>query len=654
MTSKLTTGRAGIRRGAAAIATAGLAAASLVAVVPTPPASAGVGKAGASPQVPQSPPLPQSTQYSADGWKARPEQYDGMDIERDVPITMKDGVKLLADIQRPTRHGKVVPGRFPVLVQQTPYIKTVLSLPPINWALVKRGYVIVTVDVRGTGGSGGKWPVWGEPEHSDGKSVVEWAASHNRPWSDGRVGLFGISYGGINQLFTASQRPKGLKAIAPAVPMGDLYRDLVGKGGRGYLELAPAYLAAVSGLGILPNTNLLKDPATALKNIQEHWDAAAGNLKMIPEMIQGGDRAYDSAWYRERSPLTYVDRIQVPTLLMGGEFDAFQRGTPMLYQRLSAKGTPVQFINGPWSHAIAAIPAAGVSLPGVINEPPGVKLGELQLRWFDHYVRGVPDPALDRRNKQVTYFENGANQWRTARQWPPADVRYQKAYLSGQASKGRPGALGTPVSGTPDTVKWNLFSGLCSRSTFQWLLFGGEFGNGPQKIPCMTDNRYNDQSGLTYDLPVRGRPLRFTGPVNAHFTVSTKSRDSQLTVRLEDVGPDGSAIQLTAGWLSLSMRELERGRSVVRNGMVVQPWHPYTKASQKPMPKNKPVTVDVEIFPASWSVQPGHHLRLAVQTGDFPHLFPPFPQLKDSFGGDVKLWHDKTHPSWITLPTQPS
>ncbi|MFP3961809.1 CocE/NonD family hydrolase [Actinomadura fulvescens] len=596
--------------------------------------------------------------YSADGWKARPEQYDGMDIERDVPITMADGVRLLADVQRPTQRGRVVPGRFPVLVQQTPYVKTALALPPINWALVKRGYVIVTVDVRGTGGSGGKWNIWGPPEHSDGKTVVEWAASEERPWSDGRVGLFGISYGGINQLFTASQQPKGLKAIAPAVPMGDLYRDLVGKGGRGYLELAPAYLAVVSMLGILPNTNLLKDPATALKNIQEHWDAAGKNLEMVPEMLQGGDRAYDSAWYRERSPLTYVDKIKVPTLLMGGAFDAFQRGTPMLYQRLSANGTPVQFVNGPWSHIVAAIPAAGVSLPGIINEPPGVKLGELQLRWFDHYVRGVPDPALERRDKQVTYYENGANQWRTAGQWPPVDVTYQKAHLSGQASRGRPGALviggGAQPSGKPDTVPWNLFSGLCSRSTFQWALFGGEFGNGPIKIPCVTDNRYNDLHGLTYDLPVRDRPLRLAGPVNAHFTVSTRSRDSQLTVRLEDVAPDGSAVQLTAGWLSLSMRRLDQGRSVVRNGMIVQPWHPYTKASQQAMPKDTPVSVDVEIFPASWSIKPGHKLRLAVQTGDFPHLFPPFPQLKDSLGGDIKLWHDPRNPSWIALPTRPS
>ncbi|WP_192809915.1 CocE/NonD family hydrolase C-terminal non-catalytic domain-containing protein [Actinomadura rudentiformis] len=160
--------------------------------------------------------------------------------------------------------------------------------------------------------------------------------------------------------------------------------------------------------------------------------------------------------------------------------------------------------------------------------------------------------------------------------------------------------------------------------------------------------------GLTYDLPVRGQPLRLTGPLNAHFTVSTRSRDSQLTVRLEDVAPDGSAIQLTAGWLSLSMRHLDRGKSIVRNGMIVQPWHPYTKASQQAMPKDEPVSVDVEIFPASWSIQPGHRLRLAVQTGDFPHLFPPFPQLKDSLGGDVQLWHDPEHPSWITLPTQPS
>jgi predicted acyl esterase len=135
--------------------------------------------------------------------------------------------------------------------------------------------------------------------------------------------------------------------------------------------------------------------------------------------------------------------------------------------------------------------------------------------------------------------------------------------------------------------------------------------------------------------------------------VSSAARDGQLTVRVEDVAPDGKATQLTAGWQVLSLRRLDATRTVRRQGLIVQPYHPYTKASAAAMPPNTPVAVDVEVFPAVGVIQPGHKLRISVQTGDFPHLFPPLPQLVGSIGRGVRIWHDPAHPSWVALPVQP-
>lgn len=161
------------------------------------------------------------------GWQERPAQY-GVHVTEDVPVTMSDGTRLRVNVYRPAKDdGSPVEGRFPVVVTQTPYNKSGPGLGFRNDYLVRRGYVQVVADVRGTGSSEGRWASFDGREQRDGAELVAWAHSREREWSDGRVGLWGISYGAINQLLTAAQRPPGLKALFPIVPAGDVYRDVV-------------------------------------------------------------------------------------------------------------------------------------------------------------------------------------------------------------------------------------------------------------------------------------------------------------------------------------------------------------------------------------------------------------------------------------------
>jgi uncharacterized protein len=583
------------------------------------------------------------------GVQIRPATYDVV-VERDVKVTMSDGVKLLADVYRPAKNGKAAPGRFPVIVSQTPYNKAIPMAGMSDEYLVKRGYVQVVLDVRGTGGSPGGWHAFDAREQKDGHDLVEWASSSKRPWSNGRVGLSGASYGGINQIFTAAQHPKGLKAIFPVVSAGDTYRDVVGTGGQVDLGFMPLWLGAVGALGILPPTYSGSDPQQAVQVLKQHLgNIGSFELNLLIDALKGGSHAYDGPFYRQRSPLEVIDKVNVPAFVVGGEFDIFQRSEPLLYQRLAARGIPSKFLYGPWTHVQAAGPALGLTLPGTIVQP-GASLPELMLRWYDHYVQGLADPGLDGL-PPVTYYENGSGAWPTATQWPPAGTRYQALRLTGQAVAGkRTGGLTTgPGSGGPDAAPWTPLSGLCTRSSVQWTAgLLGLLGSS-----CETDNSENDQNGVVYDLPVTGKPLRIAGTVSAHLNVSTASEDGQLTVRLEDVTPGGKATQLTAGWQVLSLRALDKKRSVVKDGLIVQPYHPYTKASARPMPRNQAVPIDVEIFPGAASIAPGHRLRVSIQTADFPHLLPPIPQLINSAGAGIKIWHDARHPSWIALPTLP-
>jgi putative CocE/NonD family hydrolase len=547
---------------------------------------------------------------------------------------MSDGVKISADVLRPAgKDGKPAPGRFPVILTQTPYNK---HAPRLNFQadhLITRGYVQVIADVRGTGSSEGNWDSFGVREQRDGFELAEWAASPDRPWSDGRVGLHGNSYSAINQLLTAAQHPKGLKATFPIVPAADAYRDIGVTGGQNDTTFIPAWLGLVTGLGVVPPTYAATDPVEAARVLAQHGGnvfAFQGNVVM--DAASGGDLSYDGPFYRTRSPIEVIDDVRVPTFVAGGWFDLFQRGEPMLYERLRRNRVPTRFVMGPWYHIVAGrgLPADGVA-----------SLPDLELRWFDRYVRGADDPSLDVEVPPVQYFENGSGKWQSAGAWPFPDVGWKKLSLT---SGGK--LVDGAGSGAPDTVWPNPAAGACSRSTVQWSAGAGE------GAPCETDHRVNDAGSLTYDLDVGGTALRIGGPIAAKLFVATSARDGLVTARVEDVAPDGKSTQLTAGWQVLSLRALDSSKSRREQGMLVQPYHPFTKASRLPVEPGKPIEVDVEILPTAASFAPGHKLRLTLQSADAPHLTAPLPQGLDSAGGTMQVFHDAQHPSQLVIPVR--
>lgn len=574
----------------------------------------------------------------ASTWTARPATYQVV-TEKDRRIEMSDGTVLVADVLRPGRDGVAVDGRFPVLLTQTPYNKNLRTENHAVPYLVERGYVQVIADVRGTGGSQGDWLALGEREQRDGFELVAWAASKQRPWSDGRVGTYGISYAGINQLLTAAQRPPALKATFPIVPSGDPYRDLLMPGGQPNVGFTAGWFGLVTGGGIAPPTYTAEDPAMAVSTILGHAGRATElQLPMLAEGITGGDVVYDGPFWRTRAPLTVIDKVRVPTFLFGGWFDVFQRSQPLLFGRLQRNGVPTRLVMGPWNHLEAA---AGGTLP----EQGVPSRDDLVLRWMDRYLRGVPDGTLDSDIAPVTYYELGSDRWRTAGFWLGHEVKARALQLDGPARHGASGKLvtGRASTATADTLMPVPVAGLCSRSTSQWTA-----GVIPTN-PC-DDNQALDQvTGLSYDLPVRS-PLRLRGPIGARLFVSTTATEGMIGARVEDVAPDGSVRQLTGGWQVLSLRQLDRGRTVSRNGHVLQPYHPLTKASELPVTPGEVMETYVEIFPTGAVVQPGHTLRLTLQAADVAHVTAPATRLVPTATGVLSIHHDRVHPSQLVLP----
>lgn len=631
-------------RPAAALVAAVLAAATLV------PASGPAAAVPATAAVPTPATAPAPAAAATPGWTPRGPQYGTTVTTRDLAIRMDDGVILRGDLVRPaTADGKPVAARLPVIVTITAYNKTVLAagggavLSGADPAyLVKRGYAQLTVDARGTGSSHGQWAAFSAREGKDAGAIVEWAAT--RPWSNGKVGMTGASYMGISQLFAAARQPQGLKAIFPQVPAADVYRDVVASGGQIDVGFIPLWLGLVTATGVLPPAYGLQEPAAGFKMATDHLMGGLGfTLPLAVQALLGGEPAYDGPFYRERSPISVIDRVRVPTFLIGGEHDLFQRGTPLDFERLQRNGVPVKFILGPWDHL------QGSSGAEVVKAGYGT-LAELQLRWFDHYIKGR-DGQLDK-IAPLTYYEQGSGRWVKRGRWIASDLSARQYKLSGSSAIG--GTSGRLVTGTPaagtSIVPPIPVTGLCTRSASQWT--AGLPSLLLKDFPCFTDNRLNDLGGLTFDTAPVTTPVRFQGPLNARLYVSSPTGDGMLSVAIEDVAPDGSVSRITGGWQVVSHRTLDTTRSRYLDGKLIQPWHPFTKATQKNLPGGQVAPVDVEVFPTGAVIQPGHRLRIAVQAFDVPHLLSPLTSLLGQLV-PVTVHTGPSYPSSITLPVRP-
>ena len=191
----------------------------------------------------------------------------------------------------------------------------------------------------------------------------------------------------ITQLLTGAQRPPHLKALFPVVPLADGYRDIVFSGGQINVAFIPFWLGLVTAGNVTP-TPAADDPLQTVLALLEH---AAGVVNFtVPTVLSGatgGDAAFDGPFWKTRSPLELVDRIEVPTFVVGGLHDLFQRGEPLIYERLK-HNVPARLLMGPWDH-LGGSTGAGLPVDGV------PALNSIALRWFDHWLMGHRHQGLE-------------------------------------------------------------------------------------------------------------------------------------------------------------------------------------------------------------------------------------------------------------------
>ncbi len=622
-----------------------------------------------------------------------------------VPITMSDGTILAADEYIPTTC--TVAKSCPVILIQTPYRKgNSYSTDDMESAsdetipyLYEHGYIEVVADVRGTGSSEGYWDSFGPREQQDGAELAQWVANrHNIPASDGKMGLAGVSYSGINQLLTveainediAGHGPltdpgsgctnsasfdcgnpthiirNPVKAIVPVVSSADVYRDVTWAGGNLDSGFIPLWLGLVNGLAVEPPDETQSDPAVALNAESEHLEdlylfagsvAADGALgadeSLLPEDLQTyPEQAYDGPFYTVRSPITHIGEVDVPTFLIGGTYDLFQRGEPINYNALYLRATEKKLVIGPWYHVTegSGLPATDTAGDTIPDE------NDILLGWFDHWLKGTDNGIQQFPN--VESYQLGADHWVAHTGYPASGTTGQRWYLNSGHTLS---ATRASASGDEDLPAVTA-TGACSRSTVQWT--AGVSAEGIEPAPvCENDSTVTEAQGLTFTTAPFTKPYTISGPLEADIYMSSTATDSNVIATVSDVSSSGSegtttADDVTAGSLVASLRAITPTRcgrvvldcTVYLDGQSIDPWHPYTQASQVPLQPENIYELRVEIFPTSETFEPGHQMRVTITTSDIPHEMQTASTTSDSAGMDTFYFGGST-PSSVYLGT---
>jgi putative CocE/NonD family hydrolase len=560
-------------------------------------------------------------------------------LERGVPAAMRDGVNLMADIYRPDDES-----RHPVLVQRTPYDRTMIGnaasdVDPIKMALA--GYVVVVQDVRGRFESEGDYETYSN-EADDGYDTVQWAAE--QPWSDGKVGMFGLSYMAQCCLLAASRRPPALRAIAVLespdnATGGDRYRggalSLGVLAGWAMNTIVPA---AVLRAAQTDPSRYAEIPAVVddIDNLDEHMR----RLPLVP-FPPIDDRGVDPAGQFDKTALyeyfPSVPRFQpadveVPALVIAGWHDVFLQPDLDLFGALKRNGNDEvrrhsRLIIGPWGHGTPTT-VVGMVDYGFRASPLFMDLKEdfskLHRRWFDARMR-EEDTGIDG-EAPVKLFVMGINRWRDEQEWPPARAVEERWHLHGDGGLG-PNA---PANAQPSTFTLDPDDPVPTMGGA--TLMNGKYLRGPAEQSLIEAR----DDVLLFTSEVLAAPLEVTGRVRFRGWVAAETPDTDLVVRLCDVHPDGRSFHVCDGVLRLRFREGYTSLKLLEPGEVYR--------------------VEVDLWSTSQVFLAGHRLRLQVRASDFPR-YDRCPGTGETSGVATKvlpqrnrLFHDPQRPSHLVLP----
>ena len=568
----------------------------------------------------------------APGWAA---QSYKVIVQQNVPVKMRDGVTLRADVYRPDAAGK-----FPVLLERTPYNKA----NEVETALkdAAHGYIVIIQDCRGRYASEGEWYPF-KHESADGYDTVEWAAA--LPYSDGKVGTFGGSYVGATQMLEAIAHPPHLAGIFPIVTASNYHANWTYQGGALTQWFDESWTAALAqdtlNRRVAAGTNAMKFASTLPLESTSLFPAPptlgnAGLGALAPYFLDWIHHPnYDDYWKQWSIEADY-SRIRVPAFHTGAWYDLFLGGTLRNYLGLKAHAGTDAARNGQRLLIVVGGHSGMGRKVGDVDfgAASAVDMNAVMLRWYDNLLKDEPNGMAQ--EKAVKYFEMGKNEWREADSWPPAGAQSTLYYLHSQGKANSALGSGTISSKTPGEESPDQFVDDPSNPV---PTLGGRLCCDSEHLePGARDQRPNEarQDVLVYSTPPLTHDLNVTGPVQLDLYASSTAVDTDFTAKLVDVGPDGFARNITGGIIRARYRNSAEHPEFITPGQVY--------------------LFTIDLWATSNVFLAGHRLRLEVAGSNFPRFDRNLNTGESPETGSrwVKatntIYHDAAHPSALVVP----
>lgn len=545
-------------------------------------------------------------------WQLSPREH-AVTIERNIKVEMSDGVRISVDLFRPASTG-----RFPAIVGVHAYDQAMQSAPSIPKAItlpnaqaeagdpnfyVRRGYVHVIVNARGTGQSEGVYAHYSPREVDDVVEVIAWLAE--QPWCTGDVGMFGASYFSVCAKQVAARNPPALKAVFGLYGYNDFYRDKFYHGGilaAGFLTSWAGHLDGSRIKGWSRDALGEDEYQRRLAELRADHDLMAipALAKAITTPEEGGHpliidvliNSHDGPYWAERNPR--LEDIEVP-IMIGASWDMYMLHLPGEFRAWEKVPAPKKLIVGP---------------PMYLDRPIYQYALE-SLRWFDHWLKGNDTGYLDEPAVNL-YLMGSGGDWKQGHSWPLPETVWQPFYLH--------------------------FKGLLSEHE-HWPHEGGT---------SYEDNRYNERGGILFTSPAMVEETEVVGPLTATIYASSTQPELLLFLTLWDIAPNGDRRLLTRGWLRGSMRQCDESRS--------RPWlwhHDFTQPSE--LADGVPHRFDINLVPTANVFKQGHRIALGVSSSDTDRSDSFFARLGKGHVVQqrpswVTIHHDAEHPSALFVP----
>jgi len=542
----------------------------------------------------------------------------------DVMVAVRDGVRLATDVYLPAGDGP-----FPAILTRLPYGKTepYCAMPVIGRHWASKGYACVVQDVRGKWGSEGRFEANKKGnEIPDGTDTIAWIAA--QPWSDGRVGMWGESYFGFTSWAGAVGGHPALKCIAPGDITLDRFR---GTFRYGCLQLNTVGMWAIGmaartyqDMGRVDTWHLpLAEMANAAGVPSPYFDDVVANPVPGP-------------FWAERGMLEALDLVRIPVLHWSGWYDNYLGRVIADWRDLAARNAPARHNHlfvGPWDHEGTADTLHRVGALPVAHDTGRHKWDTFQA-FFDRYLMGV-DNGFDH-GARVRVYTMGRDVWQDVEAWPPPAARPTPFYLRGDGPanglEGR-GALSPelPTADATDRFVYDPADPVADTVAIDCWALAGQMGDR-RAIEARADVLVYTSATLEADLEV-------TGPVMARLHAASTAPDTDFTVALVDVFPDGHAHLVQDGILRA------RFRDSIEHPTPIEPGRVYA--------------FTVDLWSTSHVFKAGHRVRVEVSSSCFnrydrnPNTGEPFGRAARPVKATQTIHRGPARPSHIVLPVMP-